>query len=599
MSKYLDKKHRKRTGLLLQVAVIFIIGIVLTGTFGYSIQSAGSDEAVLRAAERGASNIAKEVKFAVKEYPAYRWLLQYWYEKHLLMDVEYDVQFGPGTRTEEKLKLLRKTQPNLSIRYADTRKIEALTDEEQELYAEIAYSWLITRINEIKRSYGVDFLFAVVTEAPYDRQFFLFSAAEAGGVRGFDYEDAYPLGVTVTVGESQQIGMQNAHRHVSHLANAGAYMDYYEFLYSFDEHDVLLGLTYNLTNLRKTIWIQTLRGSGSVMIGLVILAIICLLLINFFVIHPIRKVQKNIQQYMHTKDSRAVKTDLSDLRFDNEIGELTRDVICMTEEIDDYLVEIETITAEKERIITELNLASRIQASMLPDSFPAFPDRNEFDIYASMDPAREVGGDFYDFFLIDDDHLCLLIADVSGKGIPAALFMMASRIILANNAMMGKSPGKILADANLAICRNNKVEMFLTVWLGILEISTGRITAVNAGHEYPILTQEDGRFFLKKDSHSFVIGGMEDIVYKEYELQLTPGSRLFVYTDGLTEANDADENMFGTDRILEALNREPGADPKKLIENVGADVDNFVKEEEQFDDLTMMCLVWNGPADEK
>ena len=590
-----DKNRKKRRiGLLRQVAAIFIIGILLTGFNVFSFQSNRSDKAVVRASERIASNVAREVKLAIKEYPAYRWLLQYWYEHHLLLDVEYDVQFGPGTRTEEKCRLLRKTQPDLELRYADTKTIMAMTDEEQELYAEITYSWLITRINEIKRSYRVDFLFGVVTEEPYNSQFFLFSAADAGGVRGGKYEDAYPLGVTATVGESQQKGMQDAIHNKSHLTDAGEYMDYYVFLHSFDGHDVLLGLTYNLSDIRNNIRLQAIQGTLYNLFGQVALALICLLMINYSVIRPLRKVQKNIRQYMQTKDSKTVQTDLSELQSRNEIGELSSDVSGLAAEIDDYLSKIEKITAERQRIDTELGVAARIQSTMLPDTFPAFPDRKEFDIYAAMDPAREVGGDFYDFFLIDEDHLCLLIADVSGKGIPASLFMMSSQAILVNNALMGKSPGQILADANAAICRNNKVEMFLTAWIGILDIPTGKIIAANAGHEYPIVSQADGHFALQKDKHSFVVGGMENVVYTEYTLQMTPGSRLFVYTDGLPEANNPGQEMFGTDRILEALNCEPDTAPQKMLENVRVAVDAFVQEEEQFDDLTMMCLAWYG-----
>ena len=242
------------------------------------------------------------------------------------------------------------------------------------------------------------------------------------------------------------------------------------------------------------------------------------------------------------------------------------------------------------RIESELDLASNIQADMLPNIYPAFPDRREFDIYASMNPAKEVGGDFYDFFLIDNDHLCMIIADVSGKGVPSALFMMASKIILANNAMMSKSPAQILTDTNAAICSNNREEMFVTVWLGIFEISTGKLTAANAGHEYPAIMRAGGGFELLKDKHGFVIGGMDGIKYKEYELELKPGSKLFLYTDGVPEATDGEGRMFGTDRMLAALNGEIGATPEQTLKNVRSAVDGFVNRAEQFDDLTMLCL---------
>lgn len=219
---------------------------------------------------------------------------------------------------------------------------------------------------------------------------------------------------------------------------------------------------------------------------------------------------------------------------------------------------------------------------------------DEFDLYASMDPAKEVGGDFYDFFMIDDDHLGMVIADVSGKGIPAAMFMMFSKNIIANNAMLGKLPAKALEDANNSICKNNSEEMFVTVWLGILEISTGHVVAANAGHEYPAIKSADGGFELFKDKHGLVVGGMEGLRYREYELQLEPGSKIFVYTDGVPEATNADEEMFGTDRMIEALNTDPGAAPKQILKNVRSAVDDFVKDAEQFDDLTMLCLEYRG-----
>ena len=243
---------------------------------------------------------------------------------------------------------------------------------------------------------------------------------------------------------------------------------------------------------------------------------------------------------------------------------------------------------------TELTLATRIQENMLPNIFPAFPDRAEFDIYATMDPAAQVGGDFYDFFLIDDTHLGLVIADVSGKGVPAALFMMISKILVQNYAMTGRSPAEVLKAVNDQICTNNREEMFVTVWFGILETTTGKITAANAGHECPAVIQTDGRFDLMKDKHGFIVGGMENIRYKEYEMTLKPGSKLFVYTDGVPEATNASNEMFGTGRMLDALNKDPAASPQMILRHVREAVDDFVKGAEQFDDITMMCVEYKG-----
>ena len=282
-------------------------------------------------------------------------------------------------------------------------------------------------------------------------------------------------------------------------------------------------------------------------------------------------------------------------RTGDEIEELAKSFAEQSHKTIEYVETIKTVTAEKERIGTELALAKDIQESMLPHDFPAFPNRTDFDIYASMDPAKEVGGDFYDYFLIDDDHLCLVIADVSGKGVPAALFMMASKIILQSIAILGNDPGQILARTNENISTRNDAEMFVTVWLGILELSTGRLKAANAGHEYPAFRHPQGNYEFFKDKHGLVIGAMAEAPYTEYEVQLEPGSRIFVYTDGLPEATNKDTEMFGADRILNTLNEVPEEKPEAVLEHMRQAVDAFVQDAEQFDDLTMLCLEYKGP----
>ncbi len=282
------------------------------------------------------------------------------------------------------------------------------------------------------------------------------------------------------------------------------------------------------------------------------------------------------------------------IRNRDEVGQLAVSIDRMEEQIVDYVDNLASITADRERIATELSLATRIQAAFIPHSFPPFPERKEFELFASMDPAKAVGGDFYDFFLIDEDHLCLVIADVSGKGIPAALFMMVSKIILQSCAMLGQSPADILNKTNEAICSNNQEGMFVTVWLGVLEISTGKLTTANAGHEYPALKRADGPFELLKSRHGLVIGAMNGAKYKSNELQMMPGDKLFVYTDGVPEATDGDKNMFGTERMLAALNEDADSGPEKLLKSVRGAVDAFVKDAEQFDDLTMLCLEYKG-----
>ncbi|MBQ3381400.1 MAG: serine/threonine-protein phosphatase, partial [Oscillospiraceae bacterium] len=229
-----------------------------------------------------------------------------------------------------------------------------------------------------------------------------------------------------------------------------------------------------------------------------------------------------------------------------------------------------------------------------------YPDRHDLDIHASMDPAKEVGGDFYDFFLIDHDHLGLVMADVAGKGIPAALFMMMARIMINYSAKTGVPPAEVLRRVNERICENNEAEMFVTVWLGILDMNTGEVVAANAGHEYPMLRGAKGDFVLRKDPHGFVVGGMEGVKFRDYRFTLERGGTLFLYTDGLPEANNAKGKLFGTDRVLEVLNANPDASAEQLLDAMTKAVAKYVGKTEQFDDLTMMAVrLLDLPEDSK
>lgn len=327
-----------------------------------------------------------------------------------------------------------------------------------------------------------------------------------------------------------------------------------------------------------------------------VLFAVLILIITYFVgkiagkiTDPLKRLETDVLEISHGNlDSRT------EVSTDDEIGSLARAFNYMTESLQKYIVELKDVTAREERIASELSVATTIQADMLPSDFPAFPERKEFDIYASMTPAKEVGGDFYDFFFIDDDHLALVIADVSGKGVPAALFMVIAKTLIKNRAMMGGTPSEILGYVNNQLCEGNEQEMFVTTWLCIIELSTGKCTASNAGHEYPAIRRAGGKYELFKQKHSPALAVMEGVKFMQYEFELAAGDSIYVYTDGVAEATNSENLLFGTDRMIDALNIAPDSAPEKLLEAVRSGIDSFIGEAPQFDDITMLCLHYFG-----
>lgn len=327
-----------------------------------------------------------------------------------------------------------------------------------------------------------------------------------------------------------------------------------------------------------------------ILISFIVIILIIIAYIFFvrrMVTKPIGELTEFTEEITRTS---SFENQRIDIKTGDEIESLSKSFNFMLSELEEYITNLSAVTAEKERIGAELDVARHIQASMLPCIFPAFPTHPEVDIYATMTPAKEVGGDFYDFFIIDDDHLGFVIADVSGKGVPAALFMMISKTLLKSAAQNGLGPKEVLEKVNNQLFENNEAEMFVTVWIGILEVSTGKMRCADAGHEFPTIKHKGGKWELYKDRHGFVLAGMENTKYREYELEVHPGDKLFVYTDGVAEATDEDNILYGTDRMIDALNRAGEVSSEELLEFLHNDIDNFVGDADQFDDITMLTL---------
>ena len=490
------------------------------------------------------------------------------------------------TRMEEQYSKLAFGQASVAADLIDGDRVEQyyLTGEKDAYYEEI-HRYLL----DAKEKMGLKYFYVVVPED--EVMFYIWDAGVAGedGVCDLGDTDAYYGGgnelmhrafavdaeQTILITNNEEYGYL-ASAYVAILNRAGTPVALASVDISMDMID------------------QQIRQ----FLGLTLCVVLVVLLLSIFAYYYyVRRILIRPLGTLHHAAIGLVESrmeNLSDFKVDlhtgDELEDLSDSFRYMVSELNEYIRDLSRVTAEKERIGAELDVARHIQASMLPCIFPAFPERHEFDIYASMTPAKEVGGDFYDFFLVDDDHLAIVMADVSGKGVPAALFMMISKTLLKSAAQSGLSPKAVLEKVNNQLCENNDAEMFVTVWLGILEISTGKMKCANAGHEYPAIMRRGGGFQLFKDKHGLVLAGMEGARYREYELELNEGDRLFVYTDGVPEATNADTVLYGTDRMLHALNEAKDRSCCELLASLHRDVDAFVGAADQFDDITMLCI---------
>ncbi|MBO6297310.1 MAG: PP2C family protein-serine/threonine phosphatase [Lachnospiraceae bacterium] len=380
---------------------------------------------------------------------------------------------------------------------------------------------------------------------------------------------------------------------VDYLNEANESMTVYYPIFIEDKPRCVLAITYDWAEAQDILKDNT---SGLTRIALLLVMtseVLLLLFVYFKAVRPLRHVMKSMQKYTEDKNSEEVVQEMDEVRQRNEFGLLADYISDMVQEIDRYTKKNIELAGEKEKAATELELAAKIQNGMLRVDFPNTP---EVEIFAMMNPAREVGGDFYDFFEVDATHMALVIADVAGKGVPGSLFMMSALTMIRGKTLAGVSPAQILAEVNEELLKGGDFgDMFVTVWLGILDLESGILTATNAGHEYPIVKKGE-RFELLKDQHGFVVGGMEGVKYQNYEIDLSAGGTIFVYTDGVPEATATSDELYGTDRILDTLNLHPDATPAELANGVKLDVDIFVGDAEQFDDLTIMCVRYHRSA---
>ncbi len=360
----------------------------------------------------------------------------------------------------------------------------------------------------------------------------------------------------------------------------------------------LLNVDISMTLIEGALnsYLLTAVGIGSALAFVMIL--IYLIYLRRKVISPIRRLTENAQDFVQTRKSFS-KEALS-LHTGDEIEGLAKSLGKMEEDTNRYIEDLTAITAEKERIATELSVATQIQTSMLPCIFPPFPERTEFDLYANMQTAREVGGDFYDFFLVDEQHLGVVIADVSGKGVPAALFMVIAKTLIKNHAQAGLSPAQVFDAVNRQLCENNEAGMFVTAFMGILDLRDNTFTFVNAGHNPPLYSRAGACYAWLKGKRCFVLGGMEQVRYQEQTISMAAGDCLFLYTDGVTEALDPSGRLYSSERLLSLFQsgKMEGKSLEQMLEAVKRDLAAFTDGTEQADDITMLLLQLHGPKEQ-
>ena len=350
----------------------------------------------------------------------------------------------------------------------------------------------------------------------------------------------------------------------------------------------------DVMNTRQTFLI-TLVGLLAVVAAVFLVTF--LFILRRMVLHPIDLLTQATGDFIQSNEEElaagTATVNVPPIRTGDEVELLADSFRKMEEDMISYIREFMKATAEKERIGAELNVATQIQADMLPRIFPAFPERQEFEVYATMNPAKEVCGDFYDFFLVDDDHLAVVIADVSGKGVPAALFMVIAKTLIKNHAQNRETPGEVFTQTNAQLCEGNDAGLFVTAWMGVLEISTGKFVYVNAGHNPPLLKRAGGQYEWLKSRPGFVLAGMEGIRYRENTLELMPGDTLYLYTDGVTEATSSAQELYGEERLQAALNEASELPVSQLLPRIKNCIDTFVGDAEQFDDITMLGLQYH------
>ena len=600
---------RHRTGakgggsILLQLGVVIVILFMLaTLVNGFFTWRMGASS-YMKTLEVNTACDLSQVRSSMEEYASLPWLLDYW-QSH---GEEMDLTGNASTRGAEVAALLAELGVG-DVRYVSDDQAAGLSEGQRRVFAEQCYLDINRSFRVIKANMGMESLYCVSYSAAHTTTAFpIFQALDDDGVAASG--NLYALGKEWPFDLSRHPAIQES-------LSSGEDRPFFETVtFVGDDVDRFVGylpvivdgemrchicVTYAMAGVNEAI-AEEMQGFEWANALIMVVSATVLLALERRYLRTLAQVQNEVRTYRTTKDADAAVRGLAAVNDNNEVGRLAADVSEMAVELERHTKETARLSAEKERIDTELELAAQIQKTSLPSAFPPFPERHDFGLFASMDAAKEVGGDFYDFFLVAEDRLAVVVADVSDKGVPAALFMMRAKAAIKDLVMSELPVDEVMVRVNDELCTGNEARMFVTAWLGILDLRTGNMEYVHAGHTCPVLLRKGAAIYVGGKRDLF-LGAVPSLSYCRQELTLGPGDALFLYSDGVTEAFNTNTELYGSDRLADKLKRAlsiaPAADAneycKTVCATVRADVATFAEGVEQSDDITMLCVRFMG-----
>ncbi len=593
MANSSNKKRSLITTFLVMFTIYALITIIVSAVFTYVNQT----EAYHTECENNLKELNTYVSMQLRKDASNFAKFKEYYKEHyaeMLIPADYDGDYNELWRDFELLFAQR--YPGKVFK--EDMSFDELDDDLKLLYADYTYAYWLTMLEDARDAFGLAYAYFVYPVDDLNICYMIDAVRDTKTVDGKEYllvGDVVETDVTEhqVLWETWKTGVEPDRFDVFDNEYGHNYAFYTPFIIDGEKVGLICS-EISVVSVNKAIVTAVIRQVlGSIIVMLLGIIIMVILIRKNFLMRIVR-LEGSVEKYSSDKDESVAEQIRSSDSGNDEIKRLSDQFADMILELKDYMLNLQHVTAEKERIGAELNVATQIQADMLPRIFPPYAERDEFVLAASMDPAKEVGGDFYDFFFVDDEHLALVVADVSGKGVPASLFMVIAKTLIKNRAIMGGSPAEVLSDVNNQLCEGNEAELFVTVWLAIIDINTGKGIAANAGHEHPVLRKAGGDFELIEYKHSPAVATMEGIRFREHEFELHPGDTLIEYTDGVSEATNIGNELFGNERLLAALNKNPDAAPEELLGTLREDIDTFVGEAPQFDDITMLCIKFFG-----